>query len=51
MDKKSYTIIDRFNCCNKAMVTVIIDKNVSVMTESDYNKMLFDEKRRKRYRV
>lgn len=37
-------VISRFETCGKKMVTVVIGKNVSVMTEKDYNWICNKEK-------
>lgn len=46
MDKNTYTLINKFECCGNTMVTVIInDKAACVMTEVEYNKII-DTKRK-----
>lgn len=41
MDKNTYTLVNRFECCGKMMVTVIIEsKAVCVMTEMEYNRII-----------
>ena len=34
MDKNTYTLIGRFECCGKTMVTVIIEKTTCIMLEN-----------------
>lgn len=46
MDKSIYTLINKFKCCGKIMVTVIIEsKAVCVMPESEYNKIITEERK------
>lgn len=41
MDKNEYTLVNKFNCCGKTMVTVIIvGKAACVMSELEYNNMI-----------
>lgn len=49
MNKHEYTIINRFECCGNAMVTVIMDRgNASVMSERDYNRIIEMERKLRR---
>lgn len=46
MDKNIYVVVNRFNCCGKLMVTVIIKgKSASVMPESEYNRIIENEQK------
>ena len=46
MNKNRYTLISKFECCGKAMVTVIIeDRAVCVMTELEYNRIIETEQK------
>lgn len=46
MDKKTYTIIGKFECCGKSMVAVIIEKKAAcVMTELEYNRIIETERK------
>lgn len=51
MDKNTYTLVSRFECCGKTMVTVIIKGRSScVMTELEYNSIIESERKfRKKY--
>lgn len=51
MDKNTYTLIGKFECCGKVMVTVIIKGRAAcVMTELEYNRNIESERKfRKRY--
>lgn len=41
MDKNTYTLGKKFECCGKTMVTVIIvGKAACVMSELEYNNMI-----------
>ncbi len=55
MDKNTYTLVKKFECCGKTMVTVIIEgKAACVMLERDYNRIIETErkfKERNKYRV
>ncbi len=43
MDRR-YTIVNRFYCDGKSLVTVLIKgKAACVMTEAEYNKMIYAE--------
>lgn len=46
MDKNTYTLINRFECCGKTMVAVIIkNKAACVMPELDYNRIIEAERK------
>lgn len=47
MNKKTYTLVNKFESCGKAMATVIIkgNKDTCVMTELEYNKILKTERK------
>lgn len=46
MDKNTYTLGKKFECCGKAMVTVIIkDRAACVMTELEYNMIIEAERK------
>lgn len=46
MDKNTYTLINKFECCGNAMVTVIIkDKATCVMAETEYNRIMAIERK------
>lgn len=46
MDKNTYTLVGKFECCGKVMVTVIMeDKAACVMTELEYNKIIETERK------
>lgn len=46
MDKNTYTLGKKFECCGKTMVTVIIKgKAACVMFESEYNKIIMEERK------
>lgn len=51
MDKKTYTLVDNFECCGERMVTVIIkDRAACVMPELEYNRIIEAERKfRKKY--
>ena len=53
MDKNTYTVISKFECCEKVMVTVIIkDRAACVMSELEYNRIIEAERKfRKRNRL
>ena len=55
MDKNTYTLVSKFECCGKTMVTVIIKgKAACVMSELEYNRIIeIERKYRKcnRYRI
>ena len=46
MDKNIYTLISKFECCGKMMVTVIIvDRGACVMSELEYNRIIETERK------
>ena len=46
MDKNTYTLVNRFECCGKTMVTVIIKgKAACVMSELEYNRIIETERK------
>ena len=46
MDKNTYTLGKRFECCGKTMVTVIIKGRAAcVMTELEYNRVIETERK------
>jgi len=46
MEKNTYTLIGKFECCGVIMVTVIIDgKAACVMPERDYNRIIEAERK------
>ena len=46
MDKNTYTLVDKFECCGKTMVTVIIEgKAACVMPELEYNRIIEAERK------
>jgi len=46
MNKSVYRPINKFECCGKTMVTVIIKgKAACVMFESEYNKIIMEERK------
>lgn len=55
MEKNTYTLINRFECCGKTMVTVIIKDNAAcVMPEIEFNRIIEVEwkyYKRNRYKV
>lgn len=55
MENNTYTLINRFECCGKRMVTVIIKgKAACVMPEIEFNRMIEAERKyckRNRYKV
>lgn len=48
MDKKSYKVLNEFRCCGVTMVTVIMKGAACVMPESDYNRIMEDERKYKK---
>ena len=49
MEKNTYTLISKFECCGKTMLTVIIDDRVAcVMTELEYNRIIETERKFKK---
>lgn len=48
MDKNTYTLGKKFECCGKTMVTVIIEGRAAcVMTELEYNRIVENERKYK----
>lgn len=46
MDKNTYTLVNKFECCGKVMVTVIIKYRAAcVMPESEYNRIVETERK------
>lgn len=46
MNKNTYTLGKKFECCGKVMVTVIIKGRAAcVMTELEYNKIIETERK------
>lgn len=46
MDKNTYTLVRKFECCGKMMVTVIIEgKAACVMPELEYNRIIETERK------
>ncbi len=46
MNKNTYTLVGKFECCGKTMVTVIIKRKAAcVMLEKDYNKIFETERK------
>lgn len=46
MDKNTYTLISKFKCCKKTMITVIIDNRAAcVMSELEYNRIIETERK------
>lgn len=46
MDKNTYTLVNKFECFGKMMITVIIKgRAVCVMSEFDYRKIIEAERR------
>lgn len=46
MDKNTYKLTGKFECCGKTMVTVIIKgKAACVMPQLEYNKIIEDERK------
>lgn len=46
MDKNTYTLVKKFECCGKTMVTVIIEgKATCVMPELEYNRIIKTERK------
>lgn len=40
MEKNTYTLLNKFECCGRTMVTVIIDgKAACVMSKREYNRI------------
>lgn len=55
MKKKTYTLLNKFECCGVTMVTVIIERKVAcLMLERDYNRIIETERKfrkKNKYRV
>ncbi len=55
MDKNTYTLVGKFECCGVTMVTVIIERKAAcVMPEREYNRIIETERKfrkRNRYKV
>ena len=52
MDKNTYTLISKFECCGKTMVTVIIDSSAAcVMSQLEYNKIIEAERKFRQRKV
>ena len=46
MDKNTYTLVSKFECCRKMMVTVIINgKAACIMPEMEYNRIIETERK------
>lgn len=46
MKKNTYTLLKKFDCCGKTMVTVIIDGRAAcVMPELEYNRIIETERK------
>ena len=46
MDKNTYTLVGKFECCRMTMVTVIIEgKAACVMPELEYNRIIEAERK------
>ena len=45
MDKNTYKLINKFECCGKVMVTVIMNKTACVMPELEYNRIIETERK------
>lgn len=46
MNKNTYTLLNKFECCGIMMATVIIKgKAACVMTERDYNRIIETERK------
>lgn len=47
MDKNTYKFVNKFNCCGRTMVTVIMNdsKAACVMTELEYNRIIETERK------
>lgn len=49
MNKNTYNLISKFECCGKAMVTVIIEDRVAcIMPEIEYNRIVEAERKLKK---
>ena len=46
MEKNTYTLINKFECCGRTMVTVIIKgKAACIMPELEYNRIIETERK------
>lgn len=46
MDKNTYTLVNKFECCGKMMATVIIKGRAAcVMSELDFNRIIETERK------
>ena len=46
MDKNTYTLVGKFECCGRMMVTVIIEgKAACIMPEFEYNRIIGTERK------
>lgn len=46
MDKNTYTLVGKFECCGRTMVTVIIEGRAAcVMPELEYNRIIETERK------
>lgn len=46
MDKNTYTLVNKFECCGKMMVAVIIKGRAAcVMPELDFNRIIESERK------
>lgn len=46
MDKNTYTLVGKFECCGRTMVTVIIEGRAAcVMPELEYNRIIEAERK------
>lgn len=46
MDKNTYKIVSKFECCGKTMVTVIMDEKAAcVMPEVEFNRIIEEERK------
>lgn len=46
MNENAYTLVGKFNCCGKMMITVIIEGRAAcVMPELEYNKIIETERK------
>lgn len=45
MCEEKYSVIGKFNCCGKSMVTVIMSGTACVMTELEYNRIIEAERK------
>ena len=44
MKENRFTLISKFSCCGKSMVTVIMDGAACVMDEWEYRKLIYLER-------